>query len=402
MWWDTLALAIREIRRRVLRSFLTVLGVVIGVAAVIIMVTVGRGATARITADISSLGSNLLVVIAGQHRGPGGSSAAPRAFDLRDVAAIADQVASIRAVAPTASRQATVVYGNQNRATSVVGTTDLYLTTRAWGLGTGRNFAEAELRAGKAVCLLGETVRGTLFGRMDPLGQRIRVGKISCQVIGVLAAKGQSSMGNDQDDTLLMPLRTFHRRIAGNQDVGAVMVSAAAQSDTEKARADIQTLLRERRHIAAGNDDDFTVLDMKEIAATLTGTTRVLTMLLGAVAAVSLLVGGIGIMNIMLVSVTERTREIGTRLAIGALESEVLRQFLVEAVVLSSLGGLVGVAVALAATAAITRTMNIPFLFDPGIIALAFAFSGAIGVIFGYVPARRAARLDPIEALRHE
>ncbi len=402
MWWDTLLLAFREIRRRMLRSFLTVLGVVIGVAAVIIMVTVGRGATAKITSDISSLGSNLLVVIAGQHRGPGGSSAPPKAFYLHDVAAVVEQVPSLRAVAPTASRQTKVVYGNENRSTSVIGTTDQYLTTRAWGLTAGRGFAEAELRAGKAVCLLGETVRAALFGRLSPLGERIRVGKFSCQVIGVLASKGQSSMGSDQDDTVLIPLRTFQRRIAGNQDVGAIMVSAATEADTDKVKIDIQRLLRERRRVAAGDDDDFTVLDMKEITATLTGTTRVLTMLLGAVAAVSLLVGGIGIMNIMLVSVTERTREIGTRLAIGALESEVLRQFLVEAVVLSSLGGLIGVAIALAVTLAITRTMHIPFLFDPDIIALAFAFSGAIGVIFGYVPARRAARLDPIEALRHE
>jgi len=402
MWWDTLLLALREIRRRKLRSFLTVLGVVIGVAAVIIMVTVGRGATAKITADISSLGSNLLVVIAGQHRGPGGSSAAPKAFDLRDVAAVADQVPGIKAVAPTASRQNKVVYGNQNRTTSVIGTTDLYLTTRSWSLVAGRGFGEAELRAGKAVCLLGETVRENLFGRINALGEKIRVGKISCLVIGILAPKGQTSMGSDQDDALLMPLRTFHRRIAGNQDVGAIMVSASSDNATDKVRLDIQRLLRERRHLAAGTDDDFTVLDMKEITATLTGTTKVLTMLLGAVAAVSLLVGGIGIMNIMLVSVTERTREIGTRLAIGALESEVLRQFLVEAVVLSSLGGLIGVVIALAATLAITRVMSIPFLFDPIIILRAFAFSSAIGVIFGYVPARRAARLDPIEALRHE
>jgi putative ABC transport system permease protein len=402
MWRDVLLLALREIRRNALRSFLTVLGIVIGVAAVITMVTVGGGATAKISADISSLGSNILYVIPGQHRGAGRGSAAAKAFEAADVDAVSEQIGSLRTVVPTTSQAATVVYGNASRSTGITGTTDAFLEARRWPLAAGRPFNDAEVRGGKAVCILGETVRRELFGGQDAVGVILRVGKISCRVIGVLSAKGQSSMGSDQDDTLLMPLRTVQRRLTGKQEINAILVSVSDASSTEKATRDITLLLRERRHIGAGEEDDFTVLDMKEITAALTGTTKIMTMLLGAVAAVSMLVGGIGIMNIMLVSVTERTREIGTRLAIGALESEVLLQFLVEAVVLSSLGGLVGVVLAIVATVAITHGMGIPFILNPGIIAVAFLFSGAIGIVFGYFPALRAARLDPIEALRHE
>ena len=402
MWWDTLLLALRQIRRNALRSFLIVLGIVIGVAAVITMVTVGGGATAKISADISSLGSNILYVSPGQGRGPGRGSSNSRPFTERDVEALAEQIGSLAAVAPTSSSAAVVVYGNANRNTTIVGTTNDYFVARAWPLASGRLFNEAELRSGKAVCVIGQTVRQELFGGIDPVGELIRAGKVTCQVIGLLIAKGQSGMGSDQDDTVIMPLHTLQRRLTGNQDVSSMLVSVSDESSTDKAARDIRMLMRERRHLSAGDEDDFSVFDMKEIAATLTGTTRVLTTLLGAVAAVSLLVGGIGIMNIMLVSVTERTREIGTRLAVGALEGEVLLQFLVEAVVLSLIGGLIGIALAIGAAVAITRGMEIPFLLDPGIVALAFLFSGAIGVIFGFFPARRAARLDPIEALRHE
>jgi putative ABC transport system permease protein len=400
MWGDILRLALREIRRNALRSFLTVLGIVIGVGAVITMVTVGHGATARISADIASLGSNLLYIIPGARHGaarmPG------PAFDTRDADAIRAQVGSLNVVVPTASRSATAVYGNANRTTGVVGATTGYLEARAWSLVAGRYFSPAEIRAGKTVCLIGETVRTELFGDEDPLGISVRAGKVSCHIIGVLAPKGQAGMGSDQDDIIVMPLRTVQRRLLGNQNVTSILVSVADGASTEKAQRDVDLLLRERRNIAPGEDADFTVLDMKEITAALTGTTQVMTMLLGAVAGVSLLVGGIGIMNIMLVSVTERTREIGTRLAVGALESEVLTQFLVEAIVLSLIGGLIGVVLAMISAVAITQAMDIPFIFDAGITALAFLVSGAIGVVFGYFPARRAARLDPIEALRHE
>jgi len=402
MWRDALVLALREIRRNALRSFLTVLGIVIGVAAVITMVTVGGGATAKVSADISKLGSNILYVLPGQHRGPGGPSSTARPFDASDVAAVSDQIGSLKAVAPTVTQQVNVVYGNESHLTSVIGTTDAYLDARLWSLGEGRVFNDAELKGGKAVCLIGTTVRRELFGGQQAVGALLRAGKVSCRVIGVLASKGQSGMGADQDDTVLMPLRTVQRRLAGKQDINTILVSVADASATGKATRDITLLMRERRRIGAGDEDDFRVFDMKEISAALTETTRVMTMLLGAVAAVSMLVGGIGIMNIMLVSVTERTREIGTRLAVGAMEGEVLLQFLVEAVVLSCLGGLIGVLLALVAAVAITQTMEIPFILNVGIIAEAFLFSALIGVVFGFFPARRAARLDPIEALRHE
>ncbi len=374
MWRDVLRLALRQIRRNVLRSFLTVLGIVIGVASVITMVTVGNGATAKVRADISSLGSNLLYVLPGQRRGPGGPSSNAKPFDAADVEAVAGQIGSLRAVAPSASQQTNVVYGNASRSTSVVGTTESWFDARNWKLALGRAFNDAEMKGGKAVCLLGETVRRELFGGQDPVGSMVRAGKISCRIIGVLAPKGQSGMGTDQDDTLIMPLRTVQRRLVGKLDVHSITVSVAEGASTEKAAADIALLLRERRRISPGEEDDFRVLDMSEITAAVTETTKVMTMLLGAVAAVSMLVGGIGIMNIMLVSVTERTREIGTRLAIGALEHEVLLQFLVEAVVLSCLGGLAGVLLALAAAVGITGAMQVPFLVDPGVIVLSFLF----------------------------
>jgi putative ABC transport system permease protein len=401
MIWNALLLALREIRRNIMRSFLTILGIVIGVAAVIIMVTIGGGATVQVTNQIASLGSNLLMVTPGQRMGMGQRSAAA-AFSMADVETINREITSIAAIAPSASKAATVVFGNENWNTRITGTTDEYFKAGNWTLNSGRIFNESELRAGKAVCVLGETVRRELFGGQDPLGQKVRLAKISCQVIGLLQTKGQSTMGSDQDDLVVLPLRTFQRRIAGNQDISLIMVSVKDGASTQKVEQDITRLLRERRHISAIEEDNFSVTDMKEIAKMLSGTTQVLTMLLGAVAAVSLLVGGIGIMNIMLVSVTERTREIGIRLAIGALEREVLMQFLVEAVVLSSLGGIIGIVLAVGGSVALADLMQVPYVFNVKIIIIAFIFSAAVGVIFGYFPARKAARLDPIDALRHE
>ena len=401
MLWNALLLALREIRRNVMRSFLTVLGIVIGVAAVITMVTIGGGATVQVTEQIASLGSNLLMVTPGQRMGMGQRSAAP-AFEKDDALAIARDINSVAAVAPSSSQGITAVYGNENWSTSVTGIDNEYFVVRNWMVERGRQFMENELRAGKAVCILGATVSHELFGGLDPLGQTVRLKKISCQVIGLLKDKGLSTMGTDQDDLILVPLRTFQRRIAGNQDIRLIQISIQEGASTEKAEADIKQVMRDRRHISPSEDDDFSVMDMKEITKMLTGTTQVLTALLGAVAAVSLLVGGIGIMNIMLVSVTERTREIGIRLAIGALEWEVLMQFLVEAVVLSSFGGLFGVLLALLSSIGLARLLKVPFVFNPGIVVIAFFFSAAVGVIFGYFPARKAARLNPIDALRHE
>ena len=401
MLWNALRVAFRELRRNVLRSVLTVLGIVIGVAAVITMVTLGTGATVQVQTQIRSLGSNMLIVSPGRRVGAGPRLSAPP-FDLADAEAIAAQVRAVRAVAPQSPAAATAVYGSENWSTVVTGVTDGFFAVRDWPVMQGRRFFESELRAGAAVCLIGATVRQQLFGRADPVGERVRLGKLACKVVGLLAAKGQSAMGQDQDNLVLVPLRAYQRRVAGNTDIAMIQVSVRDGQSTDKAKRDIEYLMRERRRIGAGEDDDFSVTDMKEVAQTVSGTTRVLTMLFGAVAAVSLLVGGIGIMNIMLVSVTERTREIGIRLAIGALEREVLTQFLVEAAALSSFGGILGIAVATVASLLLADLLQVPFIFDPGIAIVAFAFSAAVGIAFGYLPARRAARLDPIEALRHE
>ena len=401
MLGNALLLALREIRRNLMRSALTMLGIVIGVASVIVMVNLGNSATAQVGEQISSLGSNLLMLRTGQRLGFGQRSEAED-FDIEDAEAISREVGGIAAVAPGASQPMTAIYGNQNWSTTVTGSDNNYFPVGNWNLAKGREFSPSELRAGAAVCILGEGVRKELFGSQDALGEKLRLNKLSCQVIGLLESKGQSAGGRDQDDLVVIPLRTFWRRVAGKQDVQMIYVSAREDASTSKVQRDIELLMRERRRIAANEDDDFNVRDMKEIAEALTGTTKVLTSLLGAVAAVSLLVGGIGIMNIMLVSVIERTREIGIRLAIGALEREVLLQFLVEAVVLSSFGGLLGILLAVGTTYGLAALMGMPPLLDAGIMLLAFLFSAAVGVIFGFFPARKAARQDPIEALRYE
>jgi putative ABC transport system permease protein len=400
MLWNTLLLALRAIRRNLMRSFLTILGIVIGVAAVITMVTLGNGATQSVSDQISSMGSNLLLVRPGQRFGPG-AEVAPN-FKSADIEAVRNQITSAQAVAPVVSTAATAVYQARNWSTSVTGSNNDYFEAGNWVLAAGRIFGETEERAGKAVCVIGETVRDKLFGRQNPVGSEIRIKQFACEVIGLLKSKGQSAMGSDQDDTVVMPLRTVQRRLSGSQDINRLTISVKEGASIDAVKDQLTLLLRERRNIAENEEDDFRVLDTRQIAETLTGTTRILTMLLGAVAAVSLLVGGIGIMNIMLVSVTERTREIGIRLAIGALEREVLLQFLIEAVVLSSLGGLIGIALATGASIVLAGLMNVPYLFDPGINLLSFFFSAAIGVIFGFFPARRAAGLNPIDALRHE
>ena len=403
MLWETLLLAQRTILRNVLRSSLTILGIVIGVAAVIVMVTLGSGATAKVTSDISQLGSNMLHVLTGQGmRGPGGARTRADAFKIADAVAIKNNIAGLSAVAPTSETSAQAIHASANRATSVTGSTNGFLTVRGWELADGRLFAEGELTAGKGVCLLGQTVTKELFGNASPIGKSIRLGKISFKVIGTLKEKGQSNFGQDQDDIVIIPLRTLQRRITGNTDVRTILVSVNEGVPTESVKSAIESLMRERRKIKPGKDDDFHVRDMKEIIDTMTGTTTVLTALLSAVAGVSLLVGGIGIMNIMMVSVTERTREIGIRLAIGAREKEVLLQFLVESVVLATFGGLIGIVLGLCVAVFGARMIGVPFIFKPGIVAAAFLFSSFVGIAFGYFPAKKAAQLDPIEALRYE
>lgn len=397
---EALLLAIRAIRRNVLRSSLTTLGIVIGVAAVIIMVTLGTGATAQVTENIASLGSNLLMIMPGQQGGPAQSTVTP--FKIADAEAIAREIAGVAAVAPVASKNLTAIAGNNNWTTTVSGSTNALFQVRNWTVSAGRTFTDAEVRAGSAVCVIGATIRAKLFNSTDPVGNKIRLQRLSCQVIGVLTAKGQAAMGPDQDDVVILPIRALQRRVTGNENISLIQVSVRNDVSTAAVAADIVKLMRTRRHLSAIERDDFRVNDMTQISSMLTGTTETLTALLSAVAAVSLLVGGIGIMNIMLVSVTERTREIGIRLAIGAMETEVLLQFLVEAVALSSFGGLLGIALAMVTSYVLAARLEVPFVLDPTTIVVAFLFSSAVGMIFGYFPARKAARLDPIEALRHE
>jgi putative ABC transport system permease protein len=402
MLWEAVKLALSSIRRNKLRSVLTLLGIVIGVAAVIAMVTLGSGASSKVRENLAKLGSNLLIARPGQSTfGPGGATDS-RAFDERDVAALKSNLTGIRGVAPTAQKQAKAVFGALNYDTTVTGTHTDYFIVQDWVIADGRPFTDGEIRSGTSVCVIGDTITRELFAGQDPIGERLRLGNFSCEVVGRMAPKGQSAFGSDQDSIVVLPLRTYHRRIAGNTRISTIAMSVIEATDIPRAQRDAEDVLRERRRIVPGEEDDFTIRDMTQIANTMASTTTILTGLLGAVAAVSLLVGGIGIMNIMLVSVTERTREIGIRLAIGALERQVLSQFLVESIVLALFGGIIGIALGLGIAAAGSALMDVPFNADPQVIALAFAVSAMIGVIFGYFPARRAARLDPIEALRRE
>jgi putative ABC transport system permease protein len=401
MWLSAFKLALSAIAGNTMRSFLTVLGIIIGVAAVITMVTLGAGATEEVTSDIEGLGSNLVMIVPGSGTRLGGQVVS-KPFESADADAIREQIPQVRAVSPSAQGRLVAVRGNENWTTNVSGVVGEYFDVFDWTFAAGRPLSDSEHRSGAAACIIGETVRVELFGPADPIGQSIRLGNISCKVVGLLAPKGQSSFGTDQDDLVIVPLRMYHRRIAGNTDVPLIAISVQEGASLSRVKSEIAHLLRERRRISQGEEDDFSVRDMTEIVDMLTSTTTIMTLLLSAVAGVSLLVGGIGIMNIMLVSVTERTREIGIRLAIGARKIDVLLQFLVEAVVLASLGGLIGIGLALVASSVLAGFIGVPFTPDVSIIALSFCFSAAVGVSFGYFPARRAANLNPIDALRYE
>ncbi|HOB12929.1 MAG TPA: ABC transporter permease [Novosphingobium sp.] len=401
MLGTTILLAFNEIRRHLMRSFLTTLGIVIGVSAVVTMVQLGNGATEAVKQQISSLGANILQVRPGQGFGRGGGGPQPPSFKETDLKAIQSQIAGVRAAAPVAQTSVTAVHNASNWKTTVTGTTSDYFVAQQWKLASGRTWTTAEQSAGKSVCLIGETVRKNLFANENAAGSRLRIGSISCDVIGVLASKGQGGF-QDQDDTVIVPIRMVQRRFTGNRDISAIVIAVDDRYDGTAIQTSVSQLLRERRNIAAGEEDNFNIFDTRQISETMSGTTTILTMVMAAVAAVSLIVGGIGIMNIMLVSVTERTREIGIRLAVGAVGREVLLQFLVEAIVLSCLGGLIGLALGVVMTLIGASLISVPVVFSPSINLLAFAFSAAIGVAFGYFPARRAASLNPIDALRHE
>jgi putative ABC transport system permease protein len=404
MIWNAFAIALREIARNMTRAFLTVLGIFIGAAAIITMVTLGQGATLAVKAQISSLGNNLLTLRPGAGFGSRGASAGVPHFTEKDAVVIGEQIAGVAAVAPVRNASLSTIHLQNARVSVVTGTTPAYFEINKWKLAEGRLFTAADLRSGAAVCVIGNTVRKELFGSENPIGAKLRIGKASCEVIGLLVAKGQAGMG-DQDDTIILPLSALQRRMVGktsSHDISQISISAKDGVDSNALITEITAVMRQRRNLQRNEDNNFNIFDTRQIAETLGSTTQLMTLLLAAVAGVSLLVGGIGIMNIMLVSVTERTREIGIRLAIGATAREVLLQFLVEAVTLSCVGGVVGILIAFGLCAGLARLIQVPFNFNLQINVVAFVFAAAVGVLFGYAPARRAARLNPIDALRNE
>jgi putative ABC transport system permease protein len=402
-------IALRALRVNRLRSALTMLGIIIGVGAVIAMVAVGSGATARIQEQIQAIGSNLIMVVPGSITSNGirlGSGAVVTLTE-EDARAVAAECPSVAVVAPVVRGGAQVMYGNNNWATSIQGTTPDYLTIRDQPVRVGNPFTADDVNSAAKVALLGQTVAGNLFGDADPSGQTIRIKNVPFTVVGVLSPKGQSPTGQDQDDLILIPISTAKRQVMGASQanagaVAAIMVQAAGAGAMDQAQREVEELLRQRHRLQSGQDDDFTVRNLSEVFAAQESSARVMSILLGAIASVSLIVGGIGIMNIMLVSVTERTREIGLRLAIGAKTRDILSQFLVEAVTLSILGGVAGIAIGIGASVLISYFAKWHTLVSPTAILLAFAFSGLVGVFFGYYPARKAAMLDPIDALRYE
>ena len=408
-FWMAVEIGLTALRANRLRSALTMLGIVIGVAAVIAMVAVGSGATERIQQQIEAIGSNLILVTPGSITSNGVrlGSGATVTLSEDDARAIASECPAVAAVAPTVRGGAQVTYGNNNWATSIVGTTPDYLTIRDQTVVRGNPFSADDGSSGTKVALLGGTVSQNLFGSADPTGQTIRIKNVPFTVDGVLSAKGQSPTGQDQDDVILIPISTAKRQVVGASQanagsIGAIMVQAVDAHSMDEAQSEIEALVRQHHRIQPGQDDDFTVRNLSDVFSAQESSARVMSILLGAIASVSLVVGGIGIMNIMLVSVTERTREIGLRIAIGARTRDLLAQFLVEAVTLSILGGIAGILVGVTASALISHFAGWNTLVSPTAIALAFVFSALVGVFFGYYPARKAALLDPIEALRFE
>ena len=398
----TLALAVSALLRNKIRSMLTMLGIVIGVAAVVMMQSMGRGATAYVGDAISGLGSNMLIVIPGTVKGMQQSSLGVPLFTAADLDAVRRQAHDIALVSAAGSRVSRAVVGPYNRSVTTSGVTPEYFEIRAWGVAAGRLLNQTDERRASTVCLIGQTVADALYPGQNPLGREMRVHQIACRVVGVMETKGASAFGMDQDDVIFMPYSTFSRRIMGSDRVQVFMASARGPELIEDAKTQIVRILHRRRHIAQGEEDNFAVRDPRELQSLLQSVTGMLTTLLAGVAAVSLVVGGIGIMNIMLVSVTERTREIGVRLAIGARGSDVLMQFLVEAIALSALGGMVGIGLGLLGAMGAARAIHVPFVV-PGIaMPIAFGVSVLVGVTFGVFPARKAAKMNPLAALRYE
>ncbi len=399
-----LKIAIRALTRNKLRSALTMLGIIIGVGAVIATVGVGQGARQKVQDQIASMGTNMLYISSGSVNRGGLriGTGATKTLVTEDVKAITQQVPTVAAAAPGSTASQQIVFDNQNWNTRVTGTEPQYFDIRDWPIASGASFTQDDVTRAADVAVLGSTVRQNLFGATDPVGQTIRIGNLPFQVVGVLAPKGSSGMGQDQDDALFIPISTLQKKITGQDWLQFVMVSATSQPATYAAQDQIAALLRDRHHIHPGQDDDFSIRNLADIAELADQSSKVMTLLLASIAGVSLIVGGIGIMNIMLVSVTERTREIGIRMAIGATESDVQRQFLTESVVLSIAGGAIGILFGVIASLTVTKVLGWPVLLSMSAVVTAVLFSMAIGMFFGLYPARKAARLDPIEALRFE
>jgi putative ABC transport system permease protein len=401
---EVIRVALRALARNKMRTVLTMLGIIIGVGAVICTVAIGQGAGQQVQTQIQNLGTNMLVIFAGSVNSGGVrlGSQATKTLTADDAQAIAQHVAGITAVSPGVTAGVQVVNGNQNWATRATGGSAEYLEIRNWPIAEGSDFSQRDVESAANVCVIGKTVATQLFGDEDPVGKVVRIQKIPFRILGLLTAKGQSAFGQDQDDTIIVPYTTVQKKISGIDWVQMISASVDSQGDIPIAEQQIAALLRQRHHLRASEQDDFIIRSPDELAQAADATSRILTLLLGSVASVSLLVGGIGIMNIMLVSVTERTREIGVRMAVGATEEDVQRQFLSEAMVLSCLGGLVGIALGMAGSVLVSNALHWPTVVSPLSVVIAAFFSAAVGIFFGYYPARKAARLDPIEALRYE
>ena len=402
MLGSTIQLAFAALLRNKMRSALTMLGIIIGVAAVVMMQSMGQGATAYVGDAISGLGSNMLIVIPGTAHGMQQSMLGVPLFTTGDLEAVRRQAHDVASVTPVGSRMVRVVVGPYNRTVNTGGVAPEYFAIRSWGAGAGRLINAEDERQAATVCVIGQTVADALFPAQDPIGQEMRIHQIACRMIGVMEPKGASAFGMDQDDVIFMPYETFARRMMGNDRVQMFMASARSPDVIDDAKDQIIQTLRRRRHIRPQEEDNFAVRDPREVQALLQSVTGMLTTLLAAVAAISLVVGGIGIMNIMLVSVTERTREIGVRLAIGARASNVLLQFLVEAIALSAVGGFAGIGLGLLAAMGVARAIHVPFVVPGASMPIAFGVSVLVGVLFGVFPARKAAHLSPLTALRYE
>jgi putative ABC transport system permease protein len=404
MWLMTLRIALRALRRNKLRSFLTMLGIIIGVGAVIAMVAIGEGAKATIRSQIASLGTNVLIILPGTLTQGGvrtGSGGVNTLMDA-DAKAMMQELPSVAFASPALRRQDQVVAGNLNWSTLSQGVAPEFQHVRDWQVMEGRFIHEGDVESAAKVAVLGQTVVNNLFGNDDPIDAVIRVRNIPFRVVGVLAPKGQSSQGTDQDDTVMIPYTTMQKRLMRITHVQSIVVSAVSADRVQEAQEQIAALLRQRHRIGPDRDDDFTIRNLSDIAQAASSSAQVMAVLLGIVASISLLVGGIGIMNIMLVSVTERTREIGIRMAVGARSRDIMLQFLVEAVVMAATGGILGIVLGIGSSEILNQWAQWPTLISPDIVMIAFLFSGAVGVFFGFYPAQKAAHLDPIEALRYE